>query len=68
MDRKKAVKICNNFLNYYFNSSTSKPELDYDCKPFMNLVQAVWEDVCSSDYSDSDITYSTIEDHILRLK
>ena len=68
MDRKKAVKICNNFLSYYFNSSTSKPELDYDCKPFMNLVQAVWEDVCSYDYSDSDITYSTIEYHILRLK
>lgn len=68
MDRKKAVKICNNFLNYYFNSSTSKPELDYDCKPFMNLVQAVWEDVCSSDYSDSDITYSTIENRILELE
>lgn len=68
MDRKKAEKICNNFLNYYFNSSTNKPELDYDCNPFMNLVQAVWEDVYSSDYSDSDITYSTIENCMLRLK
>ncbi len=66
--KKRAEKICNNFLNYYFSSSTNKPKLDYDCKPFMKLVQAVWEDVYSSDYSDSDITYSTIENRILGLK
>lgn len=68
MNIKQIEKICKNLLNYYFNSNTNKPELDYDCKPFISLVQAVWEDVRSSDYSDPDITYSTIENHILRLE
>ena len=68
MITKKTEKICNDLLYYYFNFSTNKPELDHDCKPFMNLVQAVWEDVCSSDYSDPDITYSAIENRILELE
>lgn len=68
MNRKTAEGNCYNLLQYYFNSSTDKPELNYDCKPFMNLVQAVWDDVESSDYADPDITIFTIENRILELK
>lgn len=68
MDRKTAKKNCHNLLQYYFNSGTDKPELSDDCKPFMNLVQAVWDDVCSSDYADPDITLFTIKNRILELK
>lgn len=68
MNRKTAEENCYNLLQYYFNSGTDKPELNYECKPFMNLVQAVWDDVCSSDYADPDITLFIIENHILELK
>lgn len=60
MNIRRAKKICEDFMNYYFNSIINKSELDYSCKPFMNLLQAVWEDVYTSDYSDLDITYFTI--------
>ena len=68
MDRKTAKKNCHNLLQYYFNSGTDKPELSDDCKPFMNLVQAVWDDVYSSNYADPDITLFTIKKCILELK
>lgn len=68
MDAKTASKICNNFLQFYFKTPGDKPELDYECIPFMNLVQAVWENVYSSNYSDSDLTIFTVKQRILELE
>ncbi len=65
MDSKKR-KICNNLLGFYFNKG--KPELDFDCQPFMDLVSTVWEDVKFLNYSDSDITISTVERRISELE
>ena len=68
MKKRKAEKICSNFLNYYFKSGRNNSELDYDCELFVNLLQAVWEDVCSFEYPDLDITYSVVEKSILELQ
>ena len=68
MDRKLAEKICSDLLQCYFNSNTDKPELDYDCKPFMNLAYAIWDDVYSINYSDPDLVILTIQSHLLNLK
>ena len=68
MNRETAEKNCRNLLQYYFNSGTDKPKLNYNCKPFENLAQAVWDDVCSSAYADPDITLFTIENRILKLE
>ena len=67
MDRKKARKICNNFLQYHFKSNNNTLELNYDSTPFMNFLQAVWEDVRSSDYSDPDIFFDIIQNRISEL-
>lgn len=68
MNKRKAEKICSNFLNYYFKSDSNNSKLDYDCQLFVDLLQAVWEDVCSFEYPDLDITYFIVEKSILELK